>query len=1025
MESRFAALLIALAVAALGWFLLLRGDVTPGTDQVQNSEGPGSTRTASDLDSPTLQSARDDRQVLPADVQEIEEPAIRAEPRLVEFSGVVIDTHQRPVPNATVEAKLFGKVIATMDTDEQGRYSFRHSVSPMDDRFSGGTVVARGPAGEVGYETFYYRDVMADAPDEGGSDESIEHENISPILLRAGGSIRVSVAMSCDDSLPARVWIVKRERGHSRDDVIAVDYTNERGQLKFDGLEPGRYRVVAATKTCGRDSAWVEVEREDVVNVALRIPESRTLEIRVLEKDTQKPIAGARVVAQEVQSRGRDDAAQEGTYSFVSTPSLVATDRSGVAKFRGLGNRERIRVRVSAPGHIVPMREGKESAQDLSSLSPETTAATVYLQGPRTVTWKILEGGLDMPPDNTRVSINALDGVGDQYMPDAGVIRAGVLSVSGWPPHVQTARAQLRMGDGTRIASATLHVGRNAIAGSPISFVAHRTLRIHVQNDDGTPAESVWVLLDDGTNGMMPNAVTDASGFAAIEDLPSDSDTSLPCYVSYTSRLQDGWLVGNVQLHAEDPELTFTIPGPRTVRFTLILNGKPAPAGFNGTLSVSTTPKALVKMGPTGAIEFETDGRGMFEAPLQIASAVRSLQPNIRAVGTRQTGYPTIQVPAAGPIQATIDLRRGFPANVQLRLAQESGPFSMVVHRKSPDGLRWESLAPKELTVEYRGNPNGSAYRLWLPTKGTYRVLDGQTEIATPSFEVGPAIEEPSVVLDLSKTAWVSGRVVLPEGFHHIGTSVSPVGHSINRTATRWAPPISHRGVGRVQSHDGSFRVRIDTSRETKLRAYHPTLRPHATRGYVIVRGARSDVELHMEAGGVARLSLDKPIPTLDRYTGRVRVVITPVDRPHEQEVLVGFIHANRNRIDLRGYLPGRYHMWVDTLAFLPLELRNISLGAGDTDLGTFAAQRGTTLRVRVKDESDKATFSVVTVMAVYLGDLPYTRIARSHGDVIELSGLGAGRFHVTSSYTPTSGRGIDEIIETDGKSSLDIGPPK
>ena len=1037
MESRFAALLIALAVAALGWFLLIRGGVTGESGDATNSQealdqgapGASSRHAHGRPGNPTLRASSSTRRVIPAAVEEVEDRPRTTTLRVVVFSGVVLDTHQRPIRGATVSAKRFGKVIASVNTGDDGRYSFRVAVRPMRDRFSGGTVIARGPTGEVGYETFYYRDVNAHAPGVSSNSEREEQETIAPIILHDGGSIQAAVTMQCrkdeiDKGPPARVWIVRRMRRPARDDVIAVDYTDDRGHVLFEGLEAGRYRVITATPHCGRDSTWAELQHGESATVTLTIPESRTLTVRVLDKESKKPIAGARVVAQEQQVQRRDGhRVGEATFSFVSTRSLVKTDKDGLATFLGLGKHERVLVRASAVGFMDPVDERGNTVESSVLVASGATAATVYLQAPRTVTWKILDGGIGVPPDGTHVIIRALDSKRGVRAPEQGVIHGGLLSIRGWPPQLKRARAQVRVESEALFGFAHLAVRPGSTEGIPTTFFPGRTLRVHVFNHDGTPAPRMWVHIRDGTVGMSPNAITDESGFAAIADLPGDSASPVKCYVSQTSRVEDGWILGTWNLQDGDREVEFTLPGKRIVQLALRVQGKTAKEGIRGEASFRTAPKVQLVDDPSGVFHFVTNASGVAEIPVMLPSSVKQIQPWVRVTGHKQPTVSYVTVPADGPVRATIDLDAGFAAEVEVILAPDEGPFSWIVQRSADGGATWEPVSIHGLQFESTSTKGRQIHTIWLPRAGTYRALDGCTETATPAFTVGPGMEKPVVSLDLSKTAWVSGRVIVPKGYDVSQTTVSPVGRSVSAGITTWVPAKVYSGVAFARSQDGSFRVRVTSGKATRLRAYHPTLRPHATRGYASVRGAKDRVQLQMEESGVARLSLDRPISNEFSMATRMRVVLTPVDQPRAQEVLVGFVHADRMRIDFRGFVPGQYHLWVDTLTFAPIRLRNVTLANGVTELGSHPVSAGATVRVRVRS-GERAASTPVTIYAARLGVPSYMRFVRSYDDVLELSGLGAGRFQITGSPL-VGGRRIDAIIETDGKGAVELDAAK
>jgi hypothetical protein len=63
-----------------------------------------------------------------------------------------------------------------------------------------------------------------------------------------------------------------------------------------------------------------------------------------------------------------------------------------------------------------------------------------------------------------------------------------------------------------------------------------------------------------------------------------------------------------------------------------------------------------------------------------------------------------------------------------------------------------------------------------------------------------------------------------------------------------------------VNGKDGTFWYRVAGGGAVTLRIFHPTCRPHPTKGRVTVSGPRDGVELHAVVGARATLRFEPPL---------------------------------------------------------------------------------------------------------------------------------------------------------------------
>ncbi|MEZ6007483.1 MAG: hypothetical protein R3F05_06905 [Planctomycetota bacterium] len=180
---------------------------------------------------------------------------------------------------------------------------------------------------------------------------------------------------------------------------------------------------------------------------------------------------------------------------------------------------------------------------------------------------------------------------------------------------------------------------------------------------------------------------------------------------------------------------------------------------------------------------------------------------------------------------------------------------------------------------------------------------------------------------------------------------------------------------------------------------------------------------LRLEAAATFRLALDHDVvlPLHLRPQPRLTVRLFRGDPTGEPAFQVEAPLKDRV-LEVGGYEPGRYTIWVDVLDALPLVLRDVDLTGGDVDLGTHDTQPGASVRLRLLVK-EGAVVPRIGFSAQQEGPGGYTRVAISSGeDVITLTGLGPGTFHLhTSGQERPLPKNVDEAIESDGEGVIEL----
>jgi len=285
---------------------------------------------------------------------------------------------------------------------------------------------------------------------------------------------------------------------------------------------------------------------------------------------------------------------------------------------------------------------------------------------------------------------------------------------------------------------------------------------------------------------------------------------------------------------------------------------------------------------------------------------------------------------------------------------------------------------------------------------GRYRVKDHESGLVSDEVELAPG-GRATLRLDLSGTGVVRGRVEVPDGTPPGTVRLRTTGLLVSR----------HRAL-RVRE-GGTFEFRVPGDREITVRAFHPLLRSVET---VRVVEPRDDVVLRLEEGPTATLRVRSEVLPHNVISSAPTVLLYRDDPGGDPAARLEAVRDG-DRLTFGGYRPGTYTIWLDAGPDAPVVLREVELGPSSTDLGTVDGRRGAVIRVVIEVE-DGGSPPRIALFAHALDEPRYRRGTNSSGEaVVELAGLGAGRFEISASPVG-GGKGLQEVVELEAGQTLE-----
>ncbi len=906
--------------------------------------------------------------------------------------GRVVDERRRPVAGAAVTARLEGYPEAGLHTGADGR--FRLPIGPPGDRISQGCVQVVGGGG-----------LAALAYAWTGDRSQPREVNLGVITLRKAGSLRVRVEHAGGPVAEAQVSV--RITSGVMPMRVALLKCDARGEVRLLGLPPGSYRVAAVAPGHGRAVGVVQVNAAVAsAELLLALGEPRTVDVLVLDKQTEAPVAGATLTLEELIQ------GQMGLTSVPFDPPLevASTDAAGKTRLEGLGTEDKPRLSATAPGYSGGNPRDFGQGGRPVMLAAEATEARLLLEAPVALRWPIKSGDPLAPPDGTRLPLEPDPGAVGATLPKEVRVEGGFLVAEGFSTGPIHAFAVATDGVYARLFRLPSEAD-----GREVAFQRERRIDVLVRRADGTPATGLFVTArNQGNNALGEGTPLDAEGRAVLL-------LKHPHLVEvYVSRSRDAWsgsVLGSADLRTGDAKVEGTLPAERDLLLSVRLSGKPGlPGSFAvGAYGMPQAGEALEEDPEAGTLLL----RLALPAPLPGGKAPTVW---IRAAGFVQATAEVSGFEGDGPLRASVDLEPAGALRVRVMTPADKRPDRPLLQRFDAARNAWSPAPGWGPGAGQRSDEGPQGYSLLHEglTPGRYRLVTLDCGEASAPVEVRGGAES-EALLDLSRSGPVTGTVEVPEGFDVGRTTLTVEVGDLGSTFGQ--PP----GQGQVRK-DGTFSVRVPGSRPVALRVRHPLLKPDAASAALLLDRPQEGLRLRLVTGPTARFTLPGVMAASSPFPGMGGLRVLLFDgAPGAKPLLTCAPELAGPTWSFGGYEPGTYTVWIDTGSTAPLEQRGVVLGEGETDLGALATGPGTTVRVRVKAKEGTAV-PRLSVWVQHLGEPAYQRGTNSRGgpDDVLVSGLGAGRFRVTGGAVMGAmggggapGRGLDETFEADGASEV------
>jgi hypothetical protein len=952
------AVLLAVLAAVLA-VLIARGgggpQVREGDPPAQGENAPSATPSGTTPSAPGLGAA-------PAFGNAVPAPRPDGEPaRLVRLRARVVGDRRRPVPNVPVRCLSRGSppLVATSALD--GTVVF-DVVGLVPGRWNSVGLYANDGAGRVAL-----REVGLVVPATPGTSVDVGALELAPSTTLA---VRVLGADGPARGVTVSASVVVAYSAAR----IAEAATGPDGVATLGGLPQGWVQVLAVSDgRCGR--AETRLPRNDAAPVEVVLGADRSLVVRVLEDETNRPVAGA-TVELKAAMQTRDD--RQSMAALDPSVSIPPTDAEGRVTVRAMYAGD-LRVYASAPSHL----EGVSR-----ELGTDETEVVLRLPRPRTVTFRLEAGEVAPPPEGTRLEVR--EWPNEPALPATARVSGGAIVVDGAGPG--DARGLAVAPDGSL---AMLLASEDTPDGAPTSFRRPRRMEVRVVDDvgHGVPGIGVQARGQNGSPWTDP-LQTDAEGRAVLDGLPA---SLFEIHAGVTPLDDWGEEAEEVDLAKGDARVEVVLGPEREVEVRVRVNDEPRlPAGLEcdvgDAILLSSTEDA---------------DRGTVRLRVRTRSTDPDAGVDVAAPGFLRT-HARFRWGSPGTMaRAVVDLRRTatIVADVRARAGQK---VLVALEAAAADGSgRWGTMQYSLPQWDDAGER-----RLEGVWPGTYRLIERWTGLTHEGIVV-TAGEEARVTLDVSDAYEVTGRVRVPDGYDASQAQVASEGRSVDTS--------SEYGRGRRVVKDGTFTVSVPGGRPVTLRAFHPELDPDPKAGAVVVTAARSDVTLALveRATATMRLAFPAGISTDELDDGWVVVR----DEATGEDVS----HHSLRRGDggvwrFSGFQPGTRTVVLDLVVCAPRALRGVVLAAGRTDLGEVTLERGSALTVRLVggEGSDPPEISGSLEFA---GEPSYERHFEQEGGVLRFRGLGAGTFRATFHWTDPTDRehAVEREITVDGRTDAVI----
>ena len=764
-------------------------------------------------------------------------------------------------------------------------------------------------------------------------------------LIRLLAVHPVDVHVESDAPKAATVWIVPPAlwRDTTWWDTKSTDAT---GNVRFDAVPAGAWRVVATVEDVGRGEGFAHVPVKRDVPVRVTIQGRAPLHVTVTDQGSGAPVVGATCALTETVT---SPTGNYGCPYFPRTP-LPPTNAQGITILRGLAAKP-LSLAVHAQGYpTVSAWQGVEAAA-IVSMKPDRTEVAVQLTSPRSVRWPLEAGEVPVPADGTVIEILPLPGnaaLGLGGIPSSGTVQGGELVVDGWGRRVH---AMARTPEG---ALARLWAKDQEERGPSITFIPARAIQVSITFSDGSPAAGYHVRCANQGNNLIASAVTDENGHARMGGLYGGPRSLVEVRASTTaSRFGgSGKVIATVDLSKGDASVKGTVERAVPVVVSVSIDGTPGipkdlaldPGSFGPARGLRLRIGMVTQTDKTAELDRDA-GEVRFTWEPQQPPTHATLY--AQAPGYQHASHTVTFT--GGELRFSINFVRAGALTVDVKVPA-NGRVRVNLERWDDEGSAWKSVRTGQMAMGGYAKPDANGRLTLEPlTAGRYRVVDRMNGVVGAPVRVregGTA----HASLDLGTVGIVKGRVDVPEGENPAGVLVVlEGGPAFWQRPWVGRPHVTPRGAFAFTGKGGEFQLRVPGDRPVTLRPHAPTLVP-APGGTETLTKPREDVVLRLAHGALATVHFADPLgarrwpmpfgiaPTCPVLLYRDAVKGEPVAR------LEGALTADGDRVSFSHFEPGAYTIWIDADSRAPVTLADVELTAGKTELRAPGPDPGATL---------------------------------------------------------------------------------
>ena len=843
------------------------------------------------------------------------------------------------------------------------------------------------------------------------------------IILRKGAAIPIHVASSGSALPEAPVWVL-----NSRGLTVHETKTDTAGNVTTPLLPAGAYVVVAKgiTPPQARGAKRVSLPRKSPDEpVEIEVVDERLLDVLVIDKETDRPIAGATVVVGD----GYGALPPRGGGYMPPLPPAV-TDAEGRATVRGIADDgQRLQVTATAEGY--PPTQGWGNFNQVR-VKKTDTEVELKLQAYREVRFPLGNGEAEAPKDGEALTATRTNWYGGKEPegtpPLVARVEKGYVHIDGLKP--QWDGGTVRTEDG-RFAS--FNVSGNKDEGNTLEFSRAAAIQVRLLDAEGKPVVGAQLTISSNQNGWSPMVMTDDKGETTFQQV-----TWKTINVKHIPAGSSNWW----QAPVIDKFKREEIDGIREIRL------KPS---RDITLAIRIDGQS--RLPP--AYHLRVNNRQVNSKQVQEDPDAATLTfplPARHAVGGAAAEEPdeySFMVRAEGCLTKTEKVsaetvKSGAPVRVDLLTAgsllcrytpPEDGSLNLNLEKWNPESEAWQRNRGRG----WRRGRNAAEVQEENTKRfdgldaGRYRVSDWQSKVASEPVDVVLGQATPEVLLDLSTVLTTEGTVEVPDGYTARGARIKRVGEG-----------SGSRGNIGVNAKTGTWRTRAPRGEPMTLEVWHPLLSPAATGGRVTLKGGDRGVALRLEATTLLTFKAPqlkantKSAPGIVEYeefngavsrvyNGRSNITVH-FYRAGDLENVVKqtWAAADGDLYRMGGVEPGTYSIRMQAGNLAPLVLQSVKVSAGTKDLGVLQFSEGSKIRVHVRPSSEGEAVPHCWVSCRYLGKPPYYRNGGrgKSGEPIEVTGLGAGRWRITVHANQMGGGQakplLDEEIDVDGSSIIE-----